>query len=91
MQSTIGDTVGLAEAVCLVVMVELGVRGLSSRSHCSQWLVVLAVMGLHVKQVPSNVILLECPGYGDEWSSTVGHTVRVFGYDQGAGSQWVEQ
>ena len=33
-QSTIGDTVGLTEVVCLVVMVELGVRGLRSRSYC---------------------------------------------------------
>ena len=33
-QSTIGDTVGLTEVVCLVVMVELGVRGSSSRSYC---------------------------------------------------------
>ena len=41
--STVGHTVELSESVWLVVTVELGVSGSSSRSYCSQWLMVSAV------------------------------------------------
>ena len=33
--STVGHTVELSESVCLVIIVELGVSGLSNRSYCS--------------------------------------------------------
>ena len=41
--STVDHTVELSESVWLVVIVELGVSGLSNRSYCSQWLMVSAV------------------------------------------------